>query len=99
SASILALASVDDHGDVRVVLVVLDHLVVEVVRELGRNDAIDHALQCMQPLARTSGQSGKWFRAPAIRHAPQGRVLGRPDIPADLDSLRPGLAARAAWHP
>src|SRR5438067_9790857 len=42
--AILALAAVDDHGDVRVVLVVLDHLVVELVRELGRDHAVDHRL-------------------------------------------------------
>src|SRR6476659_11235984 len=35
-------AAVDDDGHVRVVLVVLDHLVVELVGELAGNDAIDH---------------------------------------------------------
>src|ERR671934_1979565 len=42
--SIVALAAIDDHRHVRVVLVVLDHLVVELVRELGRDHAVDHRL-------------------------------------------------------
>src|SRR5215475_5087800 len=41
-ATIGPLAAVDDDGDVRVVLVVVDHLVVELVGELAGNDAIDH---------------------------------------------------------
>src|ERR1051325_2727384 len=41
-APVLALAAVDDDGDVRVVLVVVDHLVEELVLELPRNHAVDH---------------------------------------------------------
>ena len=41
-AAVRAVATLDDHLDVRVVLVVLDHLVVEVVDELAGDDAIDH---------------------------------------------------------
>src|ERR1700751_730294 len=41
-AAVGPVAAVDDDGHVRVVLVVLDHLVVELVGELPRNDAIDH---------------------------------------------------------
>src|SRR5829696_1096371 len=41
-APVVTLAAVDDDGYVRVVLVVLDHLVVELVLELARDDAIDH---------------------------------------------------------
>src|SRR6478672_9887094 len=41
-AAVGALAAVDDHRHVRVVLVVLDHLVEELGLELARNDAIDH---------------------------------------------------------
>src|SRR5207244_1601784 len=37
-------AAVDDDGHVRVVLVVLDHLVVELVFELPRDHAVDHVL-------------------------------------------------------
>src|SRR5215217_2216699 len=37
-------AAVDDDRDVRVVLVVLDHLLEELVLELARDDAVDHAL-------------------------------------------------------
>src|SRR5215207_7303672 len=40
--ALVTLAAVDDDGYVRVVLVVLDHLVVELVLELARDDAIDH---------------------------------------------------------
>src|SRR5512133_2002298 len=39
-----ARAAVDDDRHVRVVLVVLDHLFEELVLELARDDAIDHAL-------------------------------------------------------
>src|SRR5215204_1462694 len=39
-----ARAAVDDDRDVRVVLVVLDHLFEELVLELARDDAVDHAL-------------------------------------------------------
>ena len=39
-----ALAAVDDDRHVRVVLVVVDHLVVELVGELTRDHAIDHRL-------------------------------------------------------
>src|SRR5215208_682407 len=53
-APVVALAAVDDDGHVRVVLVVLDHLGVELVLELARNDAIDHG-------ARIVGAS--WLRA------------------------------------
>ena len=38
--AIPSLATVDDDSDVRVVLVVIDHLVVELVGELAWNDAI-----------------------------------------------------------
>src|ERR1700752_3146145 len=41
-AAVSPLAAVDDDGHVRVVLVVLDHLVVQLVLELAGNDAIDH---------------------------------------------------------
>src|SRR6476659_2198121 len=41
-ASVLALTPVDDDRHVRVVLVVLDHLRVELVLEFPRNHAIDH---------------------------------------------------------
>src|SRR5436189_244787 len=43
AAAVGSLAAVDDHGHVRVVLVVLDHLVVELVGELPRDHAIDHS--------------------------------------------------------
>src|SRR5262249_1734961 len=36
------LATVDDHRHVRVVLVVVDHLLVELVRQLPRDHAVDH---------------------------------------------------------
>src|SRR5215212_9555661 len=36
------LAAVDDHGDVRIVLVVLDHLVEQLRLELARDHAVDH---------------------------------------------------------
>src|SRR5215204_5473528 len=39
-----ARAAVDDDRDVRVVLVVLDHLFEQLVLELARDDAVDHAL-------------------------------------------------------
>ena len=39
-------APVDDHLDVRVVLVVLGQLVEQLVGELGWDDAIDHRAQC-----------------------------------------------------
>src|SRR5205807_6424424 len=42
SPPILAFSPVDDHRDVRIVLVVLNHLVVELVGELGRDHAVDH---------------------------------------------------------
>src|SRR3954447_21286099 len=42
AAAVRALATVDDDGHVRVVLVVGDHLVVELVRERLRDDAVDH---------------------------------------------------------
>src|SRR5919197_829680 len=41
-ATVGPLTAVDDHRHVRVVLVVLDHLVVELVGELTRDHAIDH---------------------------------------------------------
>src|SRR5215210_495269 len=41
-ATVVALAAVDDHRHVRVVVVVLDHLVVELGLELTRDHAIDH---------------------------------------------------------
>src|SRR6266550_3629879 len=41
-AAVSSLAAIDDDGHVRVVLVVVDHLVVELVGELARNDAVDH---------------------------------------------------------
>src|SRR5262249_15016393 len=55
-AGILALAPilfppVDDHRDVRVVLVVLDHLVVELVGELWGDHAIDHVSDCTRALS------------------------------------------------
>ena len=42
-AAVRAVSTLDDYRDIRVVLVVLDHLVVEVVDELAWDDAIDHA--------------------------------------------------------
>src|SRR5919198_565793 len=42
SYALRALAAVDDHLDVRVVLVVVDELVVELALELWGNDAVDH---------------------------------------------------------
>src|SRR5207244_2957406 len=48
-----SLATVDDHRHVRVVLVVLDHLVVELARELPRDHAVDHPVSdCMEGLRR-----------------------------------------------
>src|SRR2546425_3279653 len=41
-APIPAPAPVNDHGHVRVVLVVLDHLLVELIGELGWDHAVDH---------------------------------------------------------
>src|SRR6266487_1182940 len=41
-AAIGPVAAIDDDGHVRIVLVVVDHLVVELVGELAGNDAIDH---------------------------------------------------------
>src|SRR3954467_13838413 len=41
-APVLTFAAVEDDGHVRVVLVVLDHLLEELVLELARNHAIDH---------------------------------------------------------
>src|SRR4051794_19865988 len=41
-APVFPFAPVEDDGHVRVVLVVLDHLVEELVLELARNHAIDH---------------------------------------------------------
>src|SRR5919197_1027578 len=50
---VVALTPVDDHRDVRVVLVVLDHLVVELVRELARDHAVDHSVSdSMEALRR-----------------------------------------------
>src|SRR4051794_11519456 len=42
AAAIRPVATVDDDGHVRVVPVVVDHLVVELVGQLAGNDAIDH---------------------------------------------------------
>src|SRR5262245_59849727 len=44
AAAVVALPPVDDDRDVRVVLVVVDHLVVELVGELAWNHAIDHVI-------------------------------------------------------
>src|SRR6188474_85645 len=41
-AAVVPLAAVDDDGHVRVVLVVLDHLLVELVLELAGDYAVDH---------------------------------------------------------
>src|SRR5690349_9481581 len=73
-APILALATVDDDGYVRVVLVVVDHLVVELFGELARNDAIDHCRlilerrsACALPRRRYKGRMLRrhiWWLAP-----------------------------------
>src|SRR5215211_387804 len=78
-AAILALTAVDDHGHVRVVPVVLDHLVVELVLELARDHAVDHpASDCME--ARARRHSGSWRVAgstQAGRTVHEARPLGR----------------------
>src|SRR5262245_36123447 len=45
-AAVRPLAAIDDDGHVRVVLVVLDHLVEELVGELTRDHAVDHRSKC-----------------------------------------------------
>src|SRR5215218_7618749 len=63
-APVVALAAVDDDGHVRIVLVVLDHLLVELVLELPRDDAIDHG-------ARIVGAS--WLRATSGSEVRRGK--------------------------
>ena len=78
------LAPVDDHGDVRVVLVVLDHLVVQLVVELRRDDAIDHALIVRRDAgrrqsvrrARSPGRAGRPARC--VRSTAGSRRRDRP---------------------
>src|SRR5919108_295206 len=56
---VVSVAPVDDHRHVRVVLVVLDHLVEELVLELARDHAVDHpALDCREGLPRRQRARG-----------------------------------------
>src|SRR4051794_15885554 len=56
AAPVGTLAAVDDDGHVRVVLVVGDHLVVELVRERLRDHAVDHrGGDLMRPRRRRAG--------------------------------------------
>src|SRR6185503_15599450 len=85
-APIGPVAAVDDDRHVRVVLVVLDHLVVELVGELTRNDAIDHRplIVGRKPADTTTGAgirgrccagtSGGSRRSP-VRPLPEGSWL------------------------
>src|SRR5437763_3825341 len=59
AAPVGPLAAVDDHRHVRIVLVVLDHLVVELVRELARDHAVDHPARSVgaKPADATRGRS------------------------------------------
>src|SRR5690242_5820129 len=74
---VLALAAVDDHRHVRVVLVVLDHLLVELVLELARNHAVDHPVSdCRDGLGwRQRRLDGRDVRGDAA-------VLGELRVPA-----------------
>src|SRR5215467_15210923 len=66
-APVVSLAAIDDDGHVRVVLVVLDHLVVELVGELARNDAIDHRHLIV----------GRESADRTLSHGYKGRMLSR----------------------
>src|SRR3954453_11944626 len=70
-----AFAAVDDHGHVRVVLVVLDHLVVELGLELAWDDAIDHVLtiRTRPDNARATGPTAARSRGPGVRPLPCAR--------------------------
>src|SRR5215208_5914434 len=57
-SAIRALAPVDDDGNVRVVLVVLDHLAEELVRELTRDHAVDHGLSVGRYTAKDTRSPG-----------------------------------------
>src|SRR5437868_5279594 len=77
------LTAVDDHGHVRVVLVVLDHLVEKLVLELRRNHAVDHpASQCKQARGRrqmgdtTISRAGCATWRVWAAYAPSGRTRG-----------------------
>src|SRR6266513_2998699 len=85
-APVRALATVDDHLDVRVVLVVLDHLVVELVGELPRDHAIDHLIRIVgragagARCVRCSGRRGRARRdahSSPCRGDPAPRARGR----------------------
>src|SRR5215204_5572021 len=89
-SAIGALAAVHDHRHVRVVLVVLDHLVEELILELGRDHAIDHALIIGRGSVCARGERcrGQAFRPPRGAHS-SARTTTR--APAD-----PGPAPRGA---
>src|ERR671911_1543443 len=73
-ASVVSRAAVDDHRHVRVVLVVLDHLVEELVLELRRDHAEDHSLI----VGRYSGSArGGRCRGRAGRRPPGARSSAR----------------------
>src|SRR5438874_1354699 len=86
-AAIGALAAVDDHRHVRIVLVVLDHLLVELRLELARDHAIDHLRLIVgrqpvcarppagfaHPAASVPAPDGASRRTPSCRRSSSGR--------------------------
>src|SRR3954454_7763918 len=84
-AAVGPIAAVDDDGHVRVVLVVLDHLVLELVGELAGNDAIDHRPLIVgrrpavaSPARRYKGNMLRrhiWWLAPLAGAAVAGRAV------------------------
>src|SRR6187397_2711796 len=91
--AVAALAPVDDHRDVRVVLVVLDHLVEQLVLELRRDHAIDHALIVGRRSGSARGERcrGQAFRPPRGARSSARRTTRAPGGP-DL-ARRAGPAA------
>src|SRR5207249_10122626 len=90
-ATVRPASAVDDDLDVRVVLVVLEELLVQLLLELRWHDAVDHALSvrmCLDPrpsvhALRSAGETD------AARKSPQSRAMS--------GTMRPS-SARWAFH-
>src|SRR5437868_3566710 len=87
-AAIGALAAVDDDGHVRVVLVVLDHLVVELSLELARDHAVDHRRLIVGRRAVCA--------SPALDSLTRVRAIGNPWMPSSDDRSSAARLACAA---
>src|SRR5436305_7397005 len=108
-AAVASLAAIDDDGHVRIVLVVVDHLVVELVGELARNDAVDHRGLIVGGDSADNSQVPRykeqmlrrhlWWLAPLAGAAVAGAVVAAVSFGGGSAPHDPPKTSHAQLHP